>query len=167
MIWRKFLYSKLEQRTGCMNQNKLQCGYHLLHFPLSVGHILFFYRLSCIFSVNALSSSIHMIADVRITGALFLLFGHLSPRCLSYLLLSIHCWWSFSLLFWWSFFFLSHQVYGLCLCGCRILLLNSLLFFPLTFFCPVCTSLFLYCCMRFLEVLPLHIKYFYFLENPP
>jgi len=64
-----------------MNQKKLQCGYRLLHFPLSAGHTVFFYRLSCIFSVSALSSSVHMIADVRITGALFLLFGHLLTAC--------------------------------------------------------------------------------------
>lgn len=72
-----------------MNQNKLQCGYHLLRFPLSVGHILFLAVLHL--SFNALSSTVHTIADVRITGALFLLFGYLSAHCLCSLLLSIRC----------------------------------------------------------------------------
>lgn len=41
IFWRNNLLSKPKQRTGRMNQNKLQCGYLLLHFPLSVGHIFY------------------------------------------------------------------------------------------------------------------------------
>lgn len=83
IIWSKNLSSKPEQRTGLMNQNKLQCGYLLWHFPLSVGHIFF---STGIFSFNYLFSSVYMIVEARVTEGLFFPFSHLSPHCLCSLL---------------------------------------------------------------------------------
>lgn len=92
------------------------------------------FSAGCLASVNTLSSSVHVIAGVRVTGALFLLFIFLLTAWVPAV---VH-----SLLIMFSFIYFldlplpfTRILWSVCVCGSRILLLNMLLFLPLTVFC--------------------------------